>query len=255
MAVRRLDTTLVERGLLPTRSLARRLILAGKVELLVQGRWLTATKPGQSCPADATVRIGDDGDLRYVSRGGLKLAAALAHTGMDVAGATVLDVGQSTGGFSDCLLQAGAARVIGVDSGHGQLAARLRDDPRVVCLEGVNARRLPAVIEPGLLPAGGFTRVVMDVSFISQTLIVPGLLPLLAPGAQLLALVKPQFEVGRDNIARGGLVRDPALHALTRSRICAHYREQGLSVLDYFDSCIAGGDGNREFFIFAQAPC
>ncbi len=254
MAMKRLDALLVERGLLPSRSMARRLVLEGAVEVLARDGWRAATKPGQACQPDLAVRIGDGASLRYASRGGLKLAAALRRSGMPVAGATVLDVGQSTGGFTDCLLQAGAARVIGIDSGHGQLAPALRGDPRVVCLERINARHLPAGVAPELLPPGGFSHAVMDVSFISQTLIVPGLLPLLAPGALLLALVKPQFEVGRDHVGKGGVVRDPALHELTRSRITAHYRGQGLQVLDYFDSSIAGGDGNREFFIFAQAP-
>jgi len=163
-----------------------------------------------------------------------------------------LDVGISTGGFTDCLLQAGATRVVGVDVGHGQLAARLQDDPRVLLREGINARQLDAAELLPLNDGQPFDLAVMDVSFISQTLVLPVLAPLLKPGGLLLSLVKPQFEVGREGISKGGIVRDPALYAGVQERVTATAREAGFTPLDWFDSPIAGGDGNREFFLYAR---
>ncbi|TSE34373.1 TlyA family RNA methyltransferase [Tepidimonas charontis] len=247
----RADRLLVQRGLAPTRSAAQRLIERGAVRWLAPGGWCTLAKGGDELPAGCAIELSDDAELRYVSRGGLKLAGALAHTGLLVHGWRCLDVGQSTGGFTDCLLQAGAAQVVGVDVGHGQLHARLRADARVVAVERCNARTLDA---PALVRAGGpaaappFDLIVGDLSFISQTLVWPALLPLLAPHGQMLMLVKPQFELQPGDIGKGGLVRDPAAHQRVRARVADAAQALGLRLRDYFDSPIAGGDGNREFF-------
>lgn len=237
----RADALLVARGLAPSRTAAQRLIDAGRVS------WSGGpiAKPAQELPADADLRVAADEEDRYVSRGGRKLAGALAHTGVPVAGRVCLDVGQSTGGFTDCLLQAGAARVIGVDVGHDQLAARLRHDPRVVCLEGINARTLASAA----LPEPRFELIVGDLSFISLTLVLPQLPALLAPGGDMLLLVKPQFEVGPDHVGKGGIVRDANLYPEVAAKLRQAAAACGLKVRDYFDSPIAGGDGNREFFI------
>lgn len=248
----RLDTLLLKRGLVPSRSWARRLVLEGKIEGHRGQGWLTLRKPGQKMPADTRLRLTDTAALRYVSRGGMKLHGALLESGMPVAEHTVLDVGQSTGGFSDCLLQAGVASVVGIDSGRHQLAPSLRGNPRLSCIEGVNARHLPDALPAALIPRHGFKRIVMDVSFISQTLILPHLIALMDSDAQILALVKPQFEVGRKNVGKGGIVRDPRHYEEVRSTLIAHYRDQGLATLAYFESPIQGGDGNREFFIYAS---
>ncbi len=247
----RLDRLLVQRGLVPTRSAAQRLIERGAVRSRAPAGWQVATKAGDELPDDCALELLDDAELRYVSRGGLKLAGALAHTALPVAGRRCLDVGQSTGGFTDCLLQAGAAQVVGVDVGHGQLHERLRADPRVLALERCNARELSA---EGLQRLGGtaaappFDLIVGDLSFISQTLVWPALVPLLAPAGQMLMLVKPQFELQPSDIGKGGLVRDCAAYARVRARIESAARALGLRLRDYFDSPITGGDGNREFF-------
>ena len=242
----RLDKTLYRRGLATSRAHAQRLIDAGRVS--VNGR---VERKASSAVADADQLAVEPGEEdRYVSRGGLKLAAALARGHTEVNGCTVLDVGQSTGGFTDCLLQAGAACVVGVDVGHQQLVSHLRDDARVVCYEGVNARHLPAELVATHSP-GGFSHAVIDVSFISQTLILPALVPLLAPDGWLISLVKPQFEVGRDNLGKGGIVRDPALYGQVEKSLRNICGELGLAVRDYFESPITGGDGNREFLLLA----
>jgi 23S rRNA (cytidine1920-2'-O)/16S rRNA (cytidine1409-2'-O)-methyltransferase len=168
-----------------------------------------------------------------------------------VSGYFCLDVGQSTGGFSDCLLQAGAARVVGVEVGHGQLHPRLKDDPRLACLEGINARHLTAADLGGHFPAQGFDLIVADASFISLTLLLPSFPALLRPGGRILALVKPQFEVGPKNLGKGGIVRDTSLYARVEAKIRAACAECGLEVQDWFDSPITGSDGNREFFALA----
>ncbi|MGZ5848225.1 MAG: TlyA family RNA methyltransferase, partial [Ramlibacter sp.] len=188
----------------------------------------------------------------FVSRGGLKLAGALDAAGVDPRGWRCLDVGQSTGGFTDCLLQRGAAQVVGVDVGHGHQHERLRGDPRVVCLEKVNARELT----PAALQAAGasadFDAVVGDLSFISLTLVLPALVPLLAPRGQLLMLVKPQFELQPGQLGKGGIVRDEALYPVVERRIRDACAAAGLAVQGWFDSPIRGGDGNREFFVLAR---
>uniref|UniRef100_UPI002FE245E3 TlyA family RNA methyltransferase n=1 Tax=Tepidimonas sp. TaxID=2002775 RepID=UPI002FE245E3 len=249
----RADRMLVARGLAPTRSAAQRLIERGAVRWRGAAGWQPLTKAGEALPADAAVELLDDAELRFVSRGGLKLAGALAHTGVVVTGWRCLDVGQSTGGFTDCLLQAGAACVVGVDVGHGQLHERLRNDPRVVVVERCNARALSAdvlVRAAGAAAAAPFDLIVGDLSFISQTLVWPALLPLLAADGQMLMLVKPQFELQPSDIGKGGLVRDPAAYARVRARIEDAAAALGLQLRDYFDSPIAGGDGNREFFVW-----
>jgi 23S rRNA (cytidine1920-2'-O)/16S rRNA (cytidine1409-2'-O)-methyltransferase len=248
----RVDQLLVERGLAATRSQAQRLIAAGVQWRLAGGDWKAVVKNGEELRDTAELRLLDTAETRYVSRGGLKLEGALRHTGLQVAGLRCLDVGQSSGGFTDCLLQQGAAQVVGVDVGQGQLHPKLKGDPRVVCIEKCNARDLSA---DALLPAGGaapFGLIVGDLSFISQTLVWPALVPLLAPGGHLLMLVKPQFELQPEHIGKGGLVKDPASYALVRERIAQACAEHGLQLRDYFESPITGGDGNREFFVLAS---
>ena len=236
----RLDVLLTERGLVESREKAQALVLAGDV--VVGGQ--KARKPGQSVPADAEVQV-----LRgpaFVSRGGLKLAAALDRFRISAAGRVCLDIGASTGGFTDCLLQHGAARVHVVDVGAGQLDWKLRSDPRVVLHERLNARYLQSadIGEPVDLA-------VCDVSFISVTLILPALPPLLQPGAEMVILVKPQFEVGREQVGKGGVVRDPALHAAACEKV-----ERAVRAMSYrteiIESPILGAEGNREFLLHAR---
>jgi 23S rRNA (cytidine1920-2'-O)/16S rRNA (cytidine1409-2'-O)-methyltransferase len=247
----RADQLLVERGLAPSRTVAQRLIEAGRVS------WSEGLigKASAILPLTAELAVMDDpGDLgdRYVSRGGIKLAGALAHTKLDVHGKTCLDVGQSTGGFTDCLLQAGAAGVVGVDVGHGQLHARLRNDARVSCIEGVNARELSKSAVAGRWRNERFDLIVGDISFISLTLVLPQLPALLADDGDMLLLVKPQFEVGPENVGKGGIVRDASLYPQVETRLREAALAAGLRVFDYFDSPIAGTDGNREFFIWTK---
>ena len=208
--------------------------------------WALPRKAGDELPEGCEIEVTDDAELRWVSRAGLKLDAALAHAGIAVQGLDCLDVGQSTGGFTDVLLARGAARVVGVDVGHGQLHPRLAADARVTALEGVNARSLA----PGMLPLPRYGLVVADLSFISLTLVLPAIAALAS--RDLLLLVKPQFELQPADIGRGGLVTDPAAHARVEQRIRTACADAGLAVIDYFPSAIAGGDGNREFFIRAQ---
>lgn len=259
----RADQLLVARGLCVSRTAARRAIEAGRLAWFRGGERMPVRQPAQDLPDSADLELAPDDAERYVSRGGLKLAGALSHTGLGVAGLVCLDVGQSTGGFTDCLLQAGAARVVGVEVGHGQLHPRLRADPRVVCNEGVNARaglatpaltRLTGHPSQGTGGEGvnGFDLLVCDASFISLTLLLPHFPSVLKPGGQVLALVKPQFEVGPKNLGKGGIVRDPALYAEVEAKIRAACTDAGLAVQDFFDSPIAGGDGNREFFVHAD---
>lgn len=267
----RADQALVSRGLAASRSVAQRLIDAGRVYYV--GTETALRKSSQPVASDEEIEVraapdGSSDDDRYVSRGGLKLAGALAQTGLDVSGCVALDVGLSTGGFADCLLQAGAAHVVGVDVGHGQLHSRLLDEPRLVSLEGINARHLSREMldeqrsalahesatqdTPNAIPEAGFDLIVGDVSFISLTLVLPALVPLLAPNGDLLVLVKPQFEVGREHIARGGLVKDTAQYAQVETKIRTACEALGLTVAAWLDSPIAGGDGNREFFVHAR---
>jgi 23S rRNA (cytidine1920-2'-O)/16S rRNA (cytidine1409-2'-O)-methyltransferase len=249
----RADQLLVERGLAASRSQAQRLIASGvSWRAGPAATWQRVSKNGDELPAHAELQLLDDAESRYVSRGGLKLEGALCVSGWSVNGWHCLDVGQSTGGFTDCLLQQGAARVVGMDVGHGQLHPRMRADPRVVCVEHCNARTLV----PGdpRLPgaAQGFDLIVGDLSFISLTLVLPLLQNLLGPSGRLLLLVKPQFELQPADIGKGGLVRDPASYARVETRLREACRERGLAVEGYWDSAITGGDGNREFWLGAR---
>ena len=270
----RADQALVARGLAASRTAAQRLIEAARV--YYAGTETAVKKASEVVASDEDLEVraaadGLPGEDRYVSRGGLKLAGALAQTRLDVTGRVALDVGLSTGGFADCLLQAGAARVVGVDVGHGQLHQRLASEPRLVSLEGINARHLSRemldarlvqqAVEGGAqgepastmaaVPEAGFDLIVGDVSFISLTLVLPAVAPLLGATGDLLMLVKPQFEVGREHIGRGGLVRDAAQYAQVETKIRAACETLGLTVAAWLDSPIAGGDGNREFFVHA----
>jgi len=211
------------------------------------GDWKAVAKNGDELPALAELQLLDDAESRYVSRGGLKLEGALASAGLEVSGWRCLDVGQSTGGFTDCLLQRGAAHVTGVDVGHGQLHERLRGDSRVTCIEKCNARELN-----GAVVGEGFDLAVGDLSFISLTLVLPAIAPLLKAGGHLLLLAKPQFELQPQQIGKGGIVRDAALYADVERRLRTACDRLGLRVKGWYDSPIAGGDGNREFFIFAH---
>jgi len=243
----RLDQLLVDRGLAGSRERARALILAGQVR--VGGA--IVSKAGHPTPADAEISLVEP-DHPYVGRGGVKLAHALDVFGVDPRGRLALDVGASTGGFTDVLLRRGAARVVALDVGHGQLDWRLRTDPRVHVLERVNARTLT----PGQLPADArtFDLAVMDVSFISVRQVLPALVPLLAPGADALVLVKPQFEAGRAEVGKGGLVRDPAVHARVVEEVGAAASALGLSRVATTESPITGSEGNREFFLHLRRP-
>ena len=328
----RADVFLVDFGHATTRSQAQRLIAAGvEWRLSPSSPWQKVVKNGDNIPEIAQVQLLDSDEAKYLSRGGLKLEGALAAAPLNVTGLRCLDVGQSTGGFTDCLLQHGAAQVVGVDVGHDQVHERLRSNPRVICVEGVNARvltpgalqqdcelALSEVIEEvednetqpeapyswmrngglvdeayddsddakdkdienfrleraakakaraaGTLPVERrrraefadvdttpvFDVVVGDLSFISLTLVLPALVPLLAPEGRLLMLVKPQFELQPGQVGKGGIVRDTALYAVVEKRIRDCCAEQGLQVLAWLDSAISGGDGNREFFVFAR---
>ncbi len=245
----RADQLLVQRGLAPSRSAAQRLIAQGAVRWRGPAGWAVPRKAGEELPEGCELQVTDDAELRFVSRGGLKLEGALAHCGIDVSGMTCLDVGQGTGGFTDALLHGGATEVVGLDVGHGQLHERLKSDPRVMALEGLNARHL----EAAALPVASFDLIVGDLSFISLTLVLPALAPLIGkPRGELLMLVKPQFELQPADIGKGGLVRDETAFERVQARLREACADCGLTVLDWFASPIAGGDGNREFFIRAR---
>lgn len=246
----RADQLLVAQGLAPTRSVAQRLISNGAAEWASPTGWAALKKAGEDLPETAQLRVTDDAELRYVSRGGLKLEGALARVGFDVSTHTVLDVGQSTGGFTDCLLAHGARHVVGVDVGHGQLHPRLQTDPRVTALEGTHVRELDVLRQH--VPTGGFTLIVGDLSFISMVGSLPELLPWLEVHGHLLVLIKPQFELGPQALGKGGLVKDEADYPRLEARVRLACTALGLKVLDYFDSPITGGDGNREFFLWAS---
>jgi 23S rRNA (cytidine1920-2'-O)/16S rRNA (cytidine1409-2'-O)-methyltransferase len=242
----RLDKMLVEHGLAPSRERAQALILAGRVLVNQQ----KVEKPGTSVDDAAALRVLGE-EQRYVSRGGFKLEAALALWQIDLTGRHCADIGTSTGGFTDCMLQHGAASVVAVDTGYGQIAEELRRDPRVTLRERTNARHLKA----GDLPAG-IRFVSMDVSFISATLVLPAVLAALRenPEAVLDAviLIKPQFEAGREHVGKGGIVRDPAAHQLAIDRVRTAVRELGASASELADSPILGAKGNREFLLYAR---
>ncbi|MBI3783522.1 MAG: TlyA family RNA methyltransferase [Deltaproteobacteria bacterium] len=235
----RIDKLLVDRGIVQSRDRALRLILAGEV-------WVgerRIDKAGALVSSDAPVDVRGS-DIPYVSRGGLKLQGALDHWQIDVRGRVAVDIGASTGGFTDCLLQRGVRRVFAIDVGYGQFAWKLRQDPRVTLFERANVRNL----DPGLLPERADLAVI-DVSFISLRLVLPAVLPLLAAQALLLPMVKPQFEVGRDLVGSGGVVRDAALQQATVEAIAEFAETLGLRCLGRCESPILGPKGNREFFL------
>jgi 23S rRNA (cytidine1920-2'-O)/16S rRNA (cytidine1409-2'-O)-methyltransferase len=258
----RADQLLVHRGLATSRSQAQRLIEAG-VRTLTRDGWKTVGKSDDLFD-DAELELLNAAEAKYVSRGGLKLEGALLKSGISAQAMLCLDIGQSTGGFTDCLLQQGVAHVVGVDVGHAQLHASLLADERVTCLERINARELNTIdliaICVDFMPANChfsskntlFDLLVGDVSFISQTLLVPGFAKYLKANAQVLMLVKPQFELQPGDLAKGGIVKDASLYAQVEQRIRASYTSHGFTVKNYFDSPIQGGDGNREFFVHAQ---
>jgi 23S rRNA (cytidine1920-2'-O)/16S rRNA (cytidine1409-2'-O)-methyltransferase len=240
----RLDRLLVDRGLAPNRERAQRLVMAGAV--LVGDR--PVTKAGTLVAEDVELRLRQSASP-YVSRGGEKLAGALDAFGLDVTGRMALDVGASTGGFTDCLLRRGARRVIAVDVGYGQLAWSLRQDPRVTVIDRTNARTLEAsqLPEPPDLAT-------VDVSFISLTLVLPAIATLVVPGGIILPMVKPQFEVGREHVGKGGVVRDPILRAAAVKRVRDSAEALGLLVVAESDSILPGPKGNQEVFLHLTRP-
>ena len=260
----RLDKLVVDRGIAPTRERAQALILAGRILVAEQKQ----TKPGQAVVEDAALRMLGE-EQRYVSRGGLKLERALEHWQIDLVGLACLDVGASTGGFTDCMLQHGAAHVFAVDTGWGQIAQSLRSDPRVFLLERTNARKLaPGELvsvfgdllrraqSPGAaeLDAPELSFLAMDVSFISATLVLPAVLAAAPRLREAVVLVKPQFEAGREHVGKGGIVRDPAAHALAIDRVRACAIELGAVSTDLIDSPITGAEGNHEFLLRITLP-
>jgi 23S rRNA (cytidine1920-2'-O)/16S rRNA (cytidine1409-2'-O)-methyltransferase len=278
----RADLFLVEHGFATTRSQAQRLIAASVQWRVDEGvAWKKVAKNGDEIPGGAEVQVLDSTEAKYISRGGLKLEGALKATGIDVTGLRCLDIGQSTGGFTDCLLQHGALEVVGVDVGHGQLHPSLREDARVLCLEGINGRSLTATeliasrarsiwaaghfddesgleeefdadaaVDDGFNPVFDF--LTGDLSFISLTLVLPAVVRLLKADGDLLMLVKPQFELQPGQVGKGGIVREPALFEFVEKRLTDSCVALGLEVKRWMDSPIQGGDGNREFFIHAR---
>jgi len=244
----RLDLLLVERSLVASRERARAMILAGRVLVSEQ----KIDKPGTSVAQDAAIRLLGE-DQPYVSRGGLKLPEALEHWKIDVKGRACLDVGASTGGFTDCLLQHGAAHVTAVDTGFGQIDMKLRNDSHVQLLERTNAR----LLQPGSLQKPGQTQqltlLVIDVSFISATLVLGPVLAAAPALVEAVILVKPQFEAGREHVGKGGIVRDPAAHELAINKVVGCVRSLGWQAVETIPSPITGAEGNREFLLYARA--
>jgi 23S rRNA (cytidine1920-2'-O)/16S rRNA (cytidine1409-2'-O)-methyltransferase len=247
----RIDKLLVERGLVSSRERAQSMLLAGRV--LVDGQKIE--KAGASVSADVDIRLLGD-DLKYVGRGGLKLEAALEKWQVDLTGRTCMDVGASTGGFTDCMLQHGAAEVVAVDTGYGQIAAKLRTDRRVKLLENTNARYLTAEKLRSAGATGAVSFVAADVSFISVTLILPAVVEAIMaanPGhREFVILVKPQFEVGRERVGKGGIVRDAEAQQDAVKRVSTSVKELAGRTLDVMDSPILGAEGNREFLLHAE---
>ena len=244
----RLDQLVVERGLAPSREQAQALILAGGI--LANGQ--KALKPGHQVAQDSTLqRLGEP--PKFASRAGLKLEAALYHFAIAVTGRVALDVGSSTGGFTDCLLQRGALRVHAVDSGTNQMIWRLRTDARVHLLEKTNARHLTAAaLVSGAQGTGAPALLVMDVSFISVTVLAPVLLPLLAPEAEMVILVKPQFEAGRAAVGKGGIVRDESARQAAVHKVAAALAQLGVSGIAWFPSPVLGAGGNQEYLMYGR---
>jgi 23S rRNA (cytidine1920-2'-O)/16S rRNA (cytidine1409-2'-O)-methyltransferase len=259
----RIDKLLVDRGMLPSRERAQAMILAGRVLVNEQ----KVQKPGTAVAEDADLRLLGE-DLKYVSRGGIKLEAALAYWRIELRGRSCLDIGASTGGFTDCMLQHGAAEVIAVDTGYGQIAARLRADPRVKLLEKTNARYLTSDLLAPVAPAAPISFVALDVSFISVTLILPAVLqsvfalthktslaekgPCPLNQLEAVVLIKPQFEVGRALVGKGGIVRDESAQQAAVEKIKQCVQELGGRCIEVIDSPILGAEGNREFLLHAE---
>lgn len=240
----RLDKILVDKNIAVSRQRAKALIMTGKV--LVNG--IPADKPGSLVLSNSEIRI-KGGDMPYVSRGGLKLEAALESFGVNVENTVCLDVGASTGGFTDCLLRRGAKRVYAVDVGYGQLAWKLRNDPKVVVIERTNIRHMPKETVPE--PADLAT---IDVSFISLKIVVPSVLKFMKNSGKIIALIKPQFEVGRKNVGKGGVVRDPALHEEVLNSLTDFFEKEGFTGESPVTSPILGPKGNREFLVCLKLP-
>jgi 23S rRNA (cytidine1920-2'-O)/16S rRNA (cytidine1409-2'-O)-methyltransferase len=250
---KRLDLYLVERGLALSRTHAQELIQAGQVFLIEKNQRKVLKKSSVSIDDSAIIEVEKGPANRFVSRGGLKLEGALEKVNLSVQDLSVLDVGISTGGFTDCLLQKGAAFVLGVDVGHGQVHSSLLQDSRLQVLEGINARNLSSDEQVrAKTPSQKFDLAVMDVSFISIELIIPELSTYLKSSGHLLSLVKPQFEVGVDGLGKGGIVKDASLYKKVEEKIRKVCESSGFQILEYFDSPIEGKDGNREFFVFAK---
>ena len=234
----RLDTFLVDHGFFSSREQAQRAIMAGEI------------KVGDAVVDKASVKVASDAAISvrlaapFVGRGGVKLEGALTHFGLEVNGLTALDIGASTGGFTDCLLQHGVGKVYAIDVGHGQLAWKIRNDPRVIVRERLNARFLRRADVPGPIDL-----CVIDVSFISLTLILPNAFELVTPNGMILALIKPQFELQASDVGRGGIVREPALHEKAQEKVRDFALEAGHEVVGIVPSAITGTDGNQEFFI------
>ncbi|MBA3599387.1 MAG: TlyA family RNA methyltransferase [Methylibium sp.] len=247
----RADLLLLSRDLAPSRSAAARLIGCGAVERRGPHGWVALRKAGEEVSDAMPLRVTDDAETRWVSRGGLKLDAALARTGVAVDERVCLDAGQGTGGFTEVLLARGAAQVVGFDVGHGQLHARLLDDARVRAFEGLHVRQLGGSALTGEAPAAGFDVLVADLSFISLAASIVHLAPWLAPHGQALLLVKPQFEVGPEHVGKGGVVKDERQYLRVETALRSACTAIGWQVLDYFASAVNGGDGNREFFVWA----
>jgi 23S rRNA (cytidine1920-2'-O)/16S rRNA (cytidine1409-2'-O)-methyltransferase len=239
----RLDQALVQRGLFDTRQQAQSAIMAGEVQ--IGGR--VASKPSDLVREETEISIAARN--RYVGRGGIKLEGALSHFAVSCAGKVALDIGASTGGFTDCLLQHGARKVYAVDVGYGQLAWKIHQDPRVIVLEKINARHLSRAQIPEPIEL-----CVIDVSFISLTLILPNGFELLTPNGVILALIKPQFELARKDVGRGGIVRDATLHTRAQRKVAEFAAQLGATVIGAAASVIAGADGNQEFFLCLRKP-
>jgi 23S rRNA (cytidine1920-2'-O)/16S rRNA (cytidine1409-2'-O)-methyltransferase len=253
----RADQQILALGLAPTRSAAQRLVEQGAIQWHGPKGWTLVRKAGEALPIGADFKVLDDAETRWVSRAGLKLEGALKHCAackhpVDLTGKTCLDVGQSTGGFTEVMLSLGAERVVGLDVGHGQVHHSIAGHPQVTVIEGVNARHLTAEDLGDAAPEGGFDFIVGDLSFISLTLVLPSLVPFMAPKGELMLLVKPQFELQPEQIGRGGLVKDPESYPVVEARIKQACTENGLKVRAYFNSPITGRDGNREFFVRAE---
>jgi 23S rRNA (cytidine1920-2'-O)/16S rRNA (cytidine1409-2'-O)-methyltransferase len=250
--MKRLDAALVELGLAPSRSKAQQMIEAGEVEISSGSEWRRIEQCSFSLKADSKIRLADHSQtLKYVSRGGLKLEGALKHLSLEVKGFRCLDIGISTGGFSDCLLKQGALQILGVDVGHDQLATALKKESKLKQIEGLNVRALADSAEVCEFAAQGIDLCVVDVAFISLELVLPPLSRCLAQGTRLLALVKPQFEVGAANLDKNGVVRDETLFASVEALVLRALEKCGFSRVDYFASNVKGQDGNQEFFVYA----